>query len=60
MFIVSYIKKDERELSNVLRQASKQACGKNIKQQLRQLGNVFLIKGKYQHRKQYTELSLYH
>ncbi|XP_060571765.1 uncharacterized protein LOC132729947 [Ruditapes philippinarum] len=42
MYIVSYITKDERELSDVLRQASKQACDQNIKQQLRQLGNVFL------------------
>ena len=42
MYIVSYITKDERELSDLLRHTSKQANDQNIRQQLRTLGNVFL------------------
>lgn len=42
MYIVSYITKDERELSDILRQASKDANDSNIQQQLQHLGNVFL------------------
>jgi hypothetical protein len=41
-YIVSYVTKDERQLSDLLRNASKQAHNTNLQQQLKHLGNVFL------------------
>ena len=41
-YIVSYVTKDERQLSDLLRNASKQANHSTIRQQLKHLGNIFL------------------
>ena len=43
-YLTSYMCKPERNMSELMKKASKEASGKNVKDKLRSIGNVFLTK----------------
>ena len=59
-YILSYVTKDEKQLSDLLRNASKEAKGLTLRQLLKNLGNVFFTKERFLRRKLSIEFFQYH